>query len=139
MNTNTKQYWNPLVPELTVSNIEHSVAFYKLCGFQVRFKRSNPNFYYLELGRAQIMLEEVCEDMWLTGDLVKPFGRGINFQIEVENIALLSESLKFDDIQLYRPIHKSQYVVNDAIESQLEMLVQDPDGYLLRFVQVCSE
>jgi predicted lactoylglutathione lyase len=45
-------YWNPLVPELTVGDLEVSLRFYKLIGFQIRFRRSDPLFAYLELGQA---------------------------------------------------------------------------------------
>ena len=47
------EYWNPLVPELTVTDLEASLRFYRGAGFSVRFRREAPSFAYLELGRAQ--------------------------------------------------------------------------------------
>ena len=51
-------YWNPLVPELTVSDLETSLVFYAAAGFSVRFRREDPPFAYIELGKAQFMLEQ---------------------------------------------------------------------------------
>ncbi len=125
-----------MVPELSVSNLEKSIEFYRRCGFQVRYQRENPDFAYLELGRAQLMLEQLHQAMWQTAELEKPFGRGINLQIEVENAALLTQTLFEQGIVLFRPIQESWYQVDAKQEGQLEFLVQDPDGYLLRFIEV---
>jgi len=62
-----EDYWNPLVPELSVTDVEKSLKFYEAIGFSVRFRRSSPNFAYIELGQAQLMLEELTEASWITG------------------------------------------------------------------------
>ncbi len=52
------EYWNPMVPELSVSNFTTSLRFYcETLGFKIRNQRDNPDFAYLELERVQIMLE----------------------------------------------------------------------------------
>lgn len=48
-----------------------------------------------------------------------PLGRGVNFQIIVE----------------FREPFVSEYITGDTIIKEIEFLVQDPDGYLLRFSQ----
>ena len=43
--------WNPMVPELLVSDAARSVAFYAdVLGFVVRFTRDDPPFAHLALG-----------------------------------------------------------------------------------------
>jgi hypothetical protein len=72
---------------------------------------------------------------WETGELEKPFGRGINFQILVSRIEPIHDAL----ISLEYPIMKapwiSWYRKGDTMVGQKEFLVQDPDGYLLRFAE----
>ena len=130
------EYWNPLVPELTVRNLEESLRFYLAAGFQVRFKRDAPPFAYLELGQAQIMLEQEHPAGWNVNPLDRPLGRGINLQIEVRDASKTRDTLTRDSEVLFREISDSWYRVSpDREEGQREFLVQDPDGYLLRFSQ----
>lgn len=134
--TIASNYWNPLVPELSVSNLETSLRFYLALGFSIRFRRDEPAFVYLELGQAQIMLEQIHDKAWITDDIQKPFGRGINLQIEVEDVRLTAQKVTDCGMPLFRPISESWYAVDqNQKEGQIEFLVQDPDGYLLRFVQ----
>lgn len=43
------EYWNVMVPELTVTDFEGSLSFYTdILGFKIRNQRENPNFAYLE-------------------------------------------------------------------------------------------
>ena len=129
--------WNKMVPEITVTNFEKSFFFYtKVLGFKVVHKRENPKFVYLDLNDAQIMLEEYHEQGWYTADLKTPFGRGLNFQIEVDNLDRVHESVLKNGINLFRPLKETWYTVaNGKKEGQREFLIQDPDGYLLRFSQ----
>ena len=62
-----------------------------------------------------------------------PFGRGINFSIEVDDIDAIYQKLVFEDYPLYRPLTVNKYMVDGDSLEQREFLVQDPDGYLLRF------
>ncbi|MBD2783310.1 VOC family protein [Xenorhabdus sp. DI] len=125
-----------MVPELTVTDFSVSLNFYqKILGFEVLIQREDPDFAYLSLGEAQLMLEAFHDEGWNTGELNKPLGRGINFQIEVDDISPLLVSLKINDIELYRPAKNNYYCIGDTQVCQREFLVQDPDGYLLRFSQ----
>jgi len=130
------QYWSPLVPELTVADLEKSLQFYGAAGFSVRFQRSDPPFAYMELGQAQLMLEQEHPGGWNVGPLERPLGRGINLQIEVPDAAQVLAALQSGGVQPFRGIQDTWYLVSALRqEGQREFLVQDPDGYLLRFAQ----
>lgn len=129
-------YWNPLVPELTVADLEKSLLFYIAAGFSLRFRRENPPFAYLELGQAQLMLEQEHAGGWNIEPLDRPLGRGINFQIEVPDAVQVLTVLQTRGIQPLREIRDTWYAVSALQqEGQREFLAQDPDGYLLRFAQ----
>lgn len=129
-------YWNPMVPELSVSEFSRSLDFYcRLLGFTIVHQRSYPDFAYLALGRAQLMLEQVHDGGWNSAVLCHPFGRGINLQIEVDDIAPLYQRVSAEGISLFRELRESWYPIGDGESGQLEFLLQDPDGYLLRFCQ----
>ena len=129
--------WAALVPELLVVDLARSRGFYcDLCGFALRFAREEDGFLYLKLGAAQIMLEEIGAGAWLTGPIEPPFGRGINLQIEVEAVAPIAARLAAAGVVPFRALHEAWYREGDVEHGQAQLLVQDPDGYLLRFVEV---
>ncbi|NOI16484.1 bleomycin resistance protein [Vibrio hepatarius] len=135
-----EEYWNPMVPELSVSNFEESLNFYQnLLGFKIRNQRSNPEFAYLENEKVQIMLEQIHDTGWATGELEYPLGRGVNFQIELTDISPILERLNAANVVLYREPNDSWYDEGNVFSGQREFLVQDPDGYLLRFTQYLGE
>jgi catechol 2,3-dioxygenase-like lactoylglutathione lyase family enzyme len=126
--------WNPLVPELTVSNFEKSKRFYvDLIGFEIKYQRDEPKFAYLEYESSQIMIEEVHNNGWKTGELEYPYGRGINFQIECSDVKKLQDKLIEKKYNIYREIKETWYNTGNKFVGCRELLVQDPDGYLLRF------
>jgi len=70
---------NRLVPELMVTDLDISLAFWVSClGFEVAYQRPEDGFAYLDLNGAQVMLEQTDPHagQWLTAPLSKPFGRG---------------------------------------------------------------
>jgi catechol 2,3-dioxygenase-like lactoylglutathione lyase family enzyme len=132
--------WSKLVPELTVTQLAASLQFYvDVLGFVVLFTRDDPPFAYLEFEGAQFMLEELHEGGWRTGDLVKPYGRGINFQIECVDAAAIYDKIVTAGYTCFRPLNETWYPVNTIEMGAREFLVQDPDGYLLRFSQDLGE
>ena len=130
-----EDYWNPMVPELSVTDVADSLVFYQAIGFSVRFRRVDPHFAYIELGHAQLMLEELTDSSWITSPSNRPFGRGVNFQIEVEEVENLSRRLANDGFEMFEDLSDSWYSTDDGEEGQREFLIQDPDGYLIRLVQ----
>ena len=136
MNIRTIQQWAPLVPELTVTDIEVSLRFYRTVGFSVRFEREEPPFAYLDCGFAQLMIEQDHQGSWNTAPLEYPFGRGVNLQIEVPNSLAVEEALRREGFPIFRSVVDTWYQIDQMLEEgQREILVHDPDGYLLRFSQ----
>ncbi|MGG0032184.1 VOC family protein [Priestia megaterium] len=113
--------------------MNRSKEFYlEILEFQLIYERAEEKFAFISLNGAQIMIEE-CNGHWQTGELEYPYGRGINFQIEVENIESILQNLKRHRIKLFRESMLNNY----SGFIQKEFIVQDPDGYLLRFSQPC--
>jgi catechol 2,3-dioxygenase-like lactoylglutathione lyase family enzyme len=126
-------HFNKLIPELTVSNLAASRVFYcDALGFKVDYERPEDKFLFVSLEGAQLMLEEV-NGHWETGPLARPYGRGINLQIEVNDVQALYDSLKAAGHMLFREIQTQTYKTSMGVKSQSQFLIQDPDGYLLRF------
>ncbi|MBF9000628.1 MULTISPECIES: bleomycin resistance protein [Vibrio] len=135
-----EEYWNPMVPELSVTDFTRSMQFYcDVLGFSIRNQRDNPHFAYLVYGQVHIMLEEIHAQGWNTADLTYPLGRGVNFQIELEDITPVYERLVAANCTLFRSISDTWYDTGAMLSGQREFLVQDPDGYLLRFSQYLGE
>lgn len=133
---------NKLVPELMVTNLDSSLAFWvSRLGFKVAYQRPEDGFAYLDLNGAQVMLEQVDSDagQWLTAPLTKPFGRGINLQIDVETVAPIIQKLDQAGCPLYRECKDSWYRAENVEVGQREFIVQDPDGYLVRLVERLGE
>lgn len=127
--------WAKLVPELLCSDTARSIAFYRdVLGFEILYDRPEEGFAYMNLDGAQIMLEPVS-DYWFTGKLEMPYGRGINFEIEVDDAEALCRQVKAAGVPLFRDIEERWYRRNDHEVGNRQFLVQDPDGYLLRFAQ----
>lgn len=133
--------FNKLIPELSVSNINKSLEFYvKLLGFKIEYERTEKKFAFISFQGSQIMLQEIKEkDKWETAKLEHPFGRGINFEIEVRDIAPLLDMLKKNNYPVFAEPEENWYRKDDVLYGNKEFLVQDPDGYLLRFAQDLGE
>ncbi|MBE7220465.1 MAG: VOC family protein [Caulobacteraceae bacterium] len=124
-----------LVPELGVDDIAASLAFW--CGplgFTVAYDRPAARFAYLEREGAQVML---CErnGRWDTGGTVRPYGRGLNLQITVAALQPILNGLAQAGWPLFAAPAEAWYRAGPVERGQREMLVQDPDGYLLRFAE----
>ncbi|MGE0121024.1 MAG: bleomycin resistance protein [Dongiaceae bacterium] len=128
-----------LVPELFVSDIARSLAFYVgVIGCRVRYDRPANGFAYLDLGGAELMIEQET-DFWATASRAYPYGRGVNFQIEVEDVQPLLTRIAATDTALFRPVEEVWYRAGDVYSGSRQFLVQDPDGYLLRFCENLGE
>ena len=125
--------FNSLIPELNVSSIETSKDFYvNKLGFKIEYERKEDKFIFISLKNNQIMLEEINNN-WSVGLLEYPFGRGINFEMTVSNIDKLYNKVKASNITLFKDLMISNYRKDNKTIVQKEFLIQDPDGYLLRF------
>lgn len=124
-----------MVPELLVSDLSASLRFWiDLLGFEIAYDRPAARFAYLQRGPLQIML---CQrnGAWETGDMQPPLGQGVNFQMTVPGLAPILDALISAGWPLYESPSEGWYRVGDIEDGQREFLVQDPDGYLLRFAE----
>ena len=124
-----------LVPELLITDLSASLNFWVgLCGFTLLYDRPKEGFAYVTLGTAHVMLEQVGAGRnWIPDVLEKPLGRGVNFEITVPAIAPLVERLASADWPLFMAPESKTYQTGDTAVGVSQFLVQDPDGYLLRF------
>lgn len=133
-------YFNKLIPELSVTNLENSLNFYKTAGFKIEYERPENKFVFLSLGEIQFMLQEISDnDKWNLAPLTYPFGNGINFQLEVENVDKIYNNLKSNNYKIAFEIEENWYRQDNKLLGNKEFLAQDPDGYLIRFSEDLGE
>jgi len=126
---------NHLIPELLVSDFGKSLKFYKSLGFLVDYERTKPAFAFLSFERSQIMLQQMGEiNEWEIEKPSYPFGRGINFQIYIKDLDFLWKSLD-KEVRIIAKPEISIYKADDKEIKHKELVIADPDGYLLRFAQ----
>lgn len=127
-------YFNKTIPELTVTNLDNSLKFYDVCGFKIEYERVEDKFAFISSGEIQFMLQEYVQgEKWEIGKLDYPFGRGINFQLEVMNVEVIYNNLKKAGYEITFDMEENWYRENEKLLGCKEFLVTDPDGYLLRF------
>jgi len=127
--------WEPeLVPELSVTELEASLVFWRdLIGFRVRYRRAAEGFAYLELARSHLMLDQIgLGRTWRTGALERPLGRGLNLQVSVDSLDPALQRLAHAQWPLFSEPEQKWYRVGSADRGVNQVVVQDPDGYLLR-------
>jgi len=135
-----KNGWAPLAPEVLVSDIATSLAFWtEVLGFSVAYARPAEKFAYLERAEgAQIML---CErgGKWETGALEAPFGRGVMFQVRTDDPASVLAALERKGLRPYAGPREVWRNVGDRQLGMREVFVQDPDGYLIMMSSAIGE
>ena len=127
--------FNSLIPELTVSDIERTKHFYiDILQFKIEYERPENQFVFLSLEENQLMFEQENGN-WSVGALEYPYGRGINFEMTVSSVEAIYERVLGVGIKPFREMQINYYRNGDTNIVQKEFLVQDPDGYLLRFTE----
>lgn len=124
--------FNSLIPELSVTDINKSKDFYLSLGFVIKYERPENKFIFLQLEENQIMIEEI-NGHWSVGEMQHPFGNGINLSMRVSDVNEKYKKLKSKGIKMFRELEVHTYKCDDVEYSDSEFLLQDPDGYLLRF------
>ncbi len=136
---NSIMNFNPILPEFYVTDFEKSFNFYaNILGFKLEYQRENPSFAFLSREGSQIMIQQLWEeegDEWITGKLEYPFGRGINFQLDTEDLQSIIDSLQKNNYPLQKEVWDSWYKAENVLVGCRQILVKDPDGYLFRFSQ----
>lgn len=136
-----------MTPELACSNINMSLSFYiETLGFKIQYQREEEGFAMLERQGARIMLDEIKKGalagigrIWLSGPLEKPFGRGINLEIQTVKVNELYTRVQKTDAKIFLPIEDKWYRINQIEICNRQFIVLDPDGYMLRFSECLGE
>ncbi|MBA0170641.1 MULTISPECIES: bleomycin resistance protein [Pectobacterium] len=129
---------NTLIPEMIVSDLQKSLVFYcHVLGFQIEYDRPEDKFAFLSFHGSQLMLEQdyLTESPWRVEPLEPPFGRGMNLSIECPDAQALAAAIERAGYTLRRPVETCWYRDHEVYHGESNFLVQDPDGYLLRFTQ----
>ena len=132
-----------LIPELKCDDYEQSLIFYRdMLGFDVMYVREDEGFAMLEYQGSQLMIDSLRHcSRFVTGMMEKPYGRGVSFQIRTADVDAIYKRAKDNSLQIFLPMETKWYgVPNKDIEvGNKQFLVQDPDGYLLRFYEDLGE
>ena|SRR3989338_5067229 len=133
--------FNSLMPELYVTDFNKSFNFYtEILGFTLEYERKNPSFAFLSYNGTQLMIQELVLGEKEEMKLEHPFGRGMNFEINTSHLSTLIQSLKEHGYPLTRDITGSwRNIGKNKEHGSKEILVNDPDGYLLRFSEDLGE
>ena len=101
------------------------------------YTRAEERFAYLELDGVNLMIEEAGGPgrRFRTAPLAYPFGRGINFQIEVSHVDRVLERVLATGHTPLIPMEERWYKTARGLSGNRQFVVADPDGYLLRFFQ----
>ena len=76
---------------------------------------------------------------WISGALEFPYGRGINLQIETDNVDDLYDRVNKSGARVFLPLEEKWYRADEQQLGNRQFIVMDPDGYLLRFFQDLGE
>ena len=137
--------YNTLIPKMGVSSYEKALKFYtETLQFKIEYSRPEKGLAFLSLGASQLMIEqldattpatdqEFRAGQWRTGALEYPYGRGISLSLEVEDVDILVKRLQDASYALKVEPKNAWYRRDDCLLGQRQILVMDPDGYLLRF------
>ncbi|MBP9838730.1 MAG: VOC family protein [Proteobacteria bacterium] len=125
-----------LIPELDVSSLDVSIKFYlEIIGCKILYERPEEQFVMLDIEGSQIMLEsaEGLGRRFCKTKLEHPYGRGVNFQIEVSNVDLIYQRCLSGRHEIILPLEEKWYKAEEYELGNRQFVVADPDGYLLRF------
>jgi catechol 2,3-dioxygenase-like lactoylglutathione lyase family enzyme len=93
----------------------------------------------LEREGAELMLEQPTGRTFLPAPLEYPFGRGMNLQIEVSDVVALYTRATAAGCPLFLELEERWYRKDEIELGNRQFVIQDPDGYLLRFFQDLGE
>ena len=126
------------MPELICSDLARSRAFYlDVLGFSVRYERPAERFAYLEREGAELMLEQPLARgrLYPRAELVHPYGRGINLEIDVDDVDALHDAVIAAGADVLIAIEERWYERSGDAVGVRQFALHDPDGYVLRFSQ----
>lgn len=128
-------YTPALIPELDVSDLEQSLHFYtRLLAFRVQYAREEEGFVYLAWGNAHLMLEAASGPgrRWRTAPLEAPYGRGVNFQVQIPDAGEIFIKLQAAGSPIVQRLEEKWYRRGTVEVGNHQFVAADPDGYLIR-------
>ena len=86
------------------------------------------------------MLDQIDQGRtWATGPLEFPLGRGINFEVQVDNLDGTLQRIAEAGWPIFVEPEEKWYRAGDVEIGVRQFLIQDPDGYLVRLQQELGE
>ncbi len=118
-------------------DLRASLDFYTDAGFSVAYARPEEEFAMLVRDGVALMLEGARGPGRRLGErgLERPLGRGMNLQIEVDDILALYRTMTGHGWSPVVELEERWYRVDEGEAGNRQFVVADPDGYLLRFSQ----
>ncbi len=135
------------MPEIDVTDLAASTRFYvEVLEFRVLFERSAERFVYLERDGVELMVQEARGPgrRFRTAPLEPPFGRGVNFQLRVDDVDATFARAVQAGADIVVPMEERWYRVDVAQSGgrwrikgpthagNRHFVLADPDGYLWR-------
>jgi catechol 2,3-dioxygenase-like lactoylglutathione lyase family enzyme len=136
-----------LVPELDVTALTTSLRFYtEVLEFRILFERPAERFAYLERDDVELMIQEAAGPgrRFRTARLEAPHGRGVNFQLRVDDVDAVHVRAVDAGAEIVVPMEERWYRVDVAETGgrwqtrgptevgNRQFVLADPDGYLWR-------
>jgi catechol 2,3-dioxygenase-like lactoylglutathione lyase family enzyme len=124
--------WANIVTELHVTDLSASLAFWiDILGFDIAYRRDEEKFAYLEHPEGQQIMLCQRHGRFETGPMQHPLGQGAMFQVYFREIDTLLAKLAAVNWPIYLGPREVWRKTGDCETGQVEVFVQDPDGYLL--------
>ena len=125
--------WSPFVPELLVESLDGSLRFWSdVLRFRRAYGRPEERFVYLEhASGAQLMLAERAAQRGKneTAPLERPFGRGVMFQLVVDDLEPVLEAIAREGIAVRDGPRETWRRTGEREGGRREVRLLDPDGY----------
>lgn len=122
--------YNSLVPEFAVRDLAASLRFYvNAVGFKLEYERPEQGFVFLSFEGSQLMLEGKAQAPAV------PLGLGMHLQLVTADVPALHQRLVAAGYPIENPPTDRWRRVQGEELGDREILVRDPDGCLLRFMQ----
>ena len=119
-----------VAPELFVPDVDRAIQFYtERLGFELLRREETDGqatFAVVALGPAIVMLADEQHYVAMGASLVEPRGRGIDVRFVVPDVDAVYRTCLMSGIRIALDIGDRYYGLRDFI-------VEDPDGYRLRF------
>ena len=93
-------------------------------------------FLHLAREGAELMPDTIDQGWtWLAAPADPPYGRGMNLQIWTRDAAALYAHVISHGGPIFMELEEKLYRCDDSYSGSRQFIVQDPDGYLLRFAE----